>query len=124
MAPGSPNGDFSRFFLLKLIGNLGGPLLCDGVHDRGWTIHGITSFGTTCGQSGPPVGVYTRVQHYISWLYSICGNNCEKSVRDITTDSEEIERNIAKLKSSTSGKYSYLHKVILKSVTKQYSYDN
>ena len=45
-------------------------------------------------------------------------------MRDITTDSEEIERNIAKLKSSTSGKYSDLHKVILKSVTKQYSYDN
>ena len=83
---------------------LGGPLLCDGVHDRGWTIHGITSFGTTCGQSGPPVGVYTRVQHYISWLYSICGDNCEKSVRDVTNDSEEIERNLAKLKSATSGK--------------------
>lgn len=84
-------------------GDSGGPLLCDGVHDRGWTIHGITSFGTTCGQSGPPVGVYTRVQHYIGWLESICGNDCNKSVTDVITDGEEVQQNIAKLKSASHG---------------------
>ena len=78
--------------------------MCDGVHDNGWTIHGITSFGTSCGQSGPPVGVYTRVQYYMGWLESICGKGCQKSVRDLLIESEEVQKNIAKLKSATIGK--------------------
>ena len=62
----------------------GGPLLCKNEEEEGWTIHGITSFGSTCGL-GSPVGVYTRVQFYISWIESICGANCELSVHDLST---------------------------------------
>ena len=62
----------------------GGPLLCKNENEDGWTVHGITSFGSTCGR-GSPVGVYTRVQFYISWIESICGENCELSVEDLSS---------------------------------------
>jgi len=74
-------------------GDSGGPLLCESSDENGsgpsWTIDGITSFGTSCGE-GSPVGVYTRVQFYISWIESICGSNCQLSVKDLLTKTDEI----------------------------------
>ena len=59
------NTDLSFENIFKIIiifqGDSGGPLLCDNARDDGWTIHGITSFGTSCGRDSTP-GVYTRVQ--------------------------------------------------------------
>ena len=54
---------YLEYFKIIIIfqGDSGGPLLCDNARDDGWTIHGITSFGTSCGRDSTP-GVYTRVQ--------------------------------------------------------------
>ncbi|CAL4135487.1 unnamed protein product, partial [Meganyctiphanes norvegica] len=47
-------------------GDSGGPLLCKG-EDGLWSVHGVTSFGEGCGETGK-FGVYTKVANYIHWI--------------------------------------------------------
>lgn len=51
------------------LGDSGGPLMLKGDDDDSWTVIGIVSLGYKCAEPGYP-GVYTRVTHYISWIYS------------------------------------------------------
>uniref|UniRef100_S4RVZ1 pancreatic elastase II n=1 Tax=Petromyzon marinus TaxID=7757 RepID=S4RVZ1_PETMA len=53
-------------------GDSGGPLNCK--TDRGWEVHGITSFGfpTSCNFDTKP-NVFTRVSGYSAWITSITG---------------------------------------------------
>ena len=46
-----------------------------------WVMHGITSFGSECGEKGRPGG-YTRVSHYLMWIEGIIGPKCSKTYRD------------------------------------------
>ena len=74
-------------------GDSGGPLMCTSEehHNFGfqksdrvqeyWVMHGITSFGTDCGEKGRPGG-YTRVSHYLEWIEGIIGEKCGKTYRD------------------------------------------
>lgn len=81
-------------------GDSGGPLLCDNTFDDGWTIHGITSFGTSCGVEPTP-GVYTRVQFYLSWIESICGPKCSLPVSLSPSVVTATKLNIAAIKMAT-----------------------
>nr|XP_032834865.1 chymotrypsin-like elastase family member 2A [Petromyzon marinus] len=62
-------------------GDSGGPLNCK--TDRGWEVHGITSFGfpTSCNFDTKP-NVFTRVSGYSAWITSITGMQFPTTVRN------------------------------------------
>ncbi|XP_045596680.1 transmembrane protease serine 6 [Procambarus clarkii] len=54
-------------------GDSGGPLVCEDKQGV-WTVHGVTSFGMGCGDSGR-YGVYTKVVNYVPWINRIITRN-------------------------------------------------
>jgi secreted trypsin-like serine protease len=61
----------TRYVLLLLAGDSGGPMLHQDQAFR-WTVSGVVSFGpSSCGNIVP--GVYTRVDRYTDWIYRVMG---------------------------------------------------
>lgn len=56
-------------------GDSGGPLMLQGANRR-WMLVGIVSWGYRCGEPDFP-GVYTRVNHYLSWIENNLGSRRE-----------------------------------------------
>jgi len=56
-------------------GDSGGPLMLQGANRR-WMLVGIVSWGYRCGEPDFP-GVYTRVNHYLTWIENNLGSKRE-----------------------------------------------
>ena len=54
-------------------GDSGGPLSCSHDGRTNWTVVGVVIWGDGCAQIQRP-GIYTNVQHYISWIAETIGN--------------------------------------------------
>ncbi|XP_078476332.1 elastase-1-like isoform X1 [Lampetra planeri] len=65
-------------------GDSGGPLNCK--TDRGWEVHGLTSFGSSlgCNLDTKP-NVFTRVSSYSAWITSITGMQFPTTASPTTT---------------------------------------
>ena len=75
-------------------GDSGGPLNCNG------KLAGIVSFGIGCGRPMYP-GIYTKVEHYTSWIESITSLQNESYFTFPSSSVKNSEENGSR-KSSTS----------------------
>ncbi|XP_061438032.1 chymotrypsin-like elastase family member 2A [Lethenteron reissneri] len=82
-------------------GDSGGPLNCK--TDRGWEVHGLTSFGSSlgCNLDTKP-NVFTRVSGYSAWITSITGMQFPTTVSPTTTSTSSPTTSTSSPTTSTS----------------------
>jgi secreted trypsin-like serine protease len=61
---------FLKVLYVKIKGDEGSALVCKDRRSERYTVVGMASWGTTCGQSGFPV-VFTNIANYYEWIKSV-----------------------------------------------------
>ncbi|KAL0970524.1 hypothetical protein UPYG_G00243230 [Umbra pygmaea] len=51
------------------MGDSGGPLVCEDTSGGGWTLYGLTSWGSVCFSKVLGPGVYANVTHFTPWVH-------------------------------------------------------
>ncbi|XP_078476347.1 elastase-1-like [Lampetra planeri] len=81
-------------------GDSGGPLNCK--TDRGWEVHGLTSFGSSICNLDTKPSVFTRVSGYSAWITSITGMQFPTTISPTTTSTSSPTTSTSSPTTSTS----------------------